>query len=89
MGDAVHARGRHEPGDGRGCARPADGEALGLIAYTQMVRAGAPGDVRRLHLERRYEIGSARLRHSRICVKATLAGGQIARHFKLPYRSSK
>jgi trimethylamine--corrinoid protein Co-methyltransferase len=62
-------------------------EALGLIAFTQMVRAGAPvmfgGFTSNVDMK-----SGAPAFGTPEYVKATLAGGQIARHFKLPYRSS-
>ena len=42
-------------------------EALAIIAFTQMVRAGRAGRVRRLHLQCRHALRRARLRHARIC----------------------
>ena len=62
-------------------------EALALIAYTQMVRPGAPvmfgGFTSNVDMK-----SGAPAFGTPEYVKATLAGGQIARHFKLPYRSS-
>jgi trimethylamine--corrinoid protein Co-methyltransferase len=62
-------------------------EALGLIAFTQMVRGGAPvmfgGFTSNVDMK-----SGAPAFGTPEYVKATLAGGQIARHFKLPYRSS-
>src|SRR5688572_3499801 len=62
-------------------------EALGVIAFTQMVRAGAPvmfgGFTSNVDMK-----SGAPAFGTPEYVKATLAGGQIARHFKLPYRAS-
>lgn len=62
-------------------------EALGLIAYTQIIRAGAPvmfgGFTSNVDMK-----SGAPAFGTPEYVKATLAGGQIARHFNLPYRSS-
>jgi trimethylamine---corrinoid protein Co-methyltransferase len=62
-------------------------EALGLIAYTQMVHAGSPvmfgGFTSNVDMK-----SGAPAFGTPEYVKATLAGGQIARYFKLPYRSS-
>jgi trimethylamine--corrinoid protein Co-methyltransferase len=62
-------------------------EALGVIAFTQMVKAGAPimfgGFTSNVDMK-----SGAPAFGTPEYVKATLAGGQIARHFKLPYRAS-
>jgi trimethylamine--corrinoid protein Co-methyltransferase len=62
-------------------------EALGVIAFTQMVRARAPvmfgGFTSNVDMK-----SGAPAFGTPEYVKATLAGGQIARHFKLPYRAS-
>src|SRR5947209_6478558 len=62
-------------------------EALGLIAFTEMVHKGAPvmfgGFTSNVDMK-----SGAPAFGTPEYVKATLAGGQIARHFKLPYRSS-
>jgi trimethylamine--corrinoid protein Co-methyltransferase len=62
-------------------------EALGVIAFTQMVRKGAPvmfgGFTSNVDLK-----SGAPAFGTPEYAKATLAGGQIARHFKLPYRAS-
>jgi trimethylamine--corrinoid protein Co-methyltransferase len=62
-------------------------EALGVIAFTQMVKSGAPvmfgGFTSNVDMK-----SGAPAFGTPEYVKATLAGGQIARHFKLPYRAS-
>jgi trimethylamine--corrinoid protein Co-methyltransferase len=62
-------------------------EALGVIAFTQMVKAGAPvmfgGFTSNVDMK-----SGAPAFGTPEYVKATLAGGQIARHFRLPYRAS-
>jgi trimethylamine--corrinoid protein Co-methyltransferase len=62
-------------------------EALGVIAFTQMVRAGAPvmfgGFTSNVDMK-----SGAPAFGTPEYVKATLAGGQIARYFNLPYRAS-
>jgi trimethylamine--corrinoid protein Co-methyltransferase len=62
-------------------------EALAVIAFTQMVRKGAPvmfgGFTSNVDMK-----SGAPAFGTPEYVKATLAGGQIARHFRLPYRSS-
>src|SRR5215217_8443520 len=62
-------------------------EALGGIAFTQMVKSGAPvmfgGFTSNVDMK-----SGAPAFGTPEYVKATLAGGQIARHFNLPYRSS-
>ncbi len=62
-------------------------EALAVIAFTQMVRKGAPvmfgGFTSNVDMK-----SGAPAFGTPEYVKATLAGGQIARRFKLPYRSS-
>jgi trimethylamine--corrinoid protein Co-methyltransferase len=62
-------------------------EALAVIAFTQMVNAGAPvmfgGFTSNVDMK-----SGAPAFGTPEYVKATLAGGQIARHFKLPYRAS-
>lgn len=63
------------------------GEALAVIALSQMIRAGAPvmfgGFTSNVDMK-----SGAPAFGTPEYVKAVLAGGQIARHFKLPYRSS-
>ena len=63
------------------------GEALGVIALTQMIRPGCPvvfgGFTSNVDMK-----SGAPAFGTPEYVKATLAGGQIARHFRLPYRSS-
>jgi trimethylamine--corrinoid protein Co-methyltransferase len=62
-------------------------EALAVIALSQMIRAGAPimfgGFTSNVDMR-----SGAPAFGTPEYVKAVLAGGQIARHFKLPYRSS-
>ena len=62
-------------------------EALAAIAFTQMVRKGTPvmfgGFTSNVDMK-----SGAPAFGTPEYVKATLAGGQIARRFKLPYRSS-
>jgi trimethylamine--corrinoid protein Co-methyltransferase len=62
-------------------------EALGVIAFTQMVRKGSPvmfgGFTSNVDMK-----SGAPAFGTPEYVKATLAGGQIARYFKLPYRAS-
>ncbi|HEY7749429.1 MAG TPA: trimethylamine methyltransferase family protein [Aestuariivirgaceae bacterium] len=62
-------------------------EALGVIAFAQMVNQGAPvmfgGFTSNVDMK-----SGAPAFGTPEYVKATLAGGQIARHFKLPYRAS-
>ena len=63
------------------------GEALGVIALTQMIRPGCPvvfgGFTSNVDMK-----SGAPAFGTPEYVKATLAGGQIARRFALPYRSS-
>ena len=62
-------------------------EALGVIAFSQMVKAGAPvmfgGFTSNVDMK-----SGAPAFGTPEYVRATLAGGEIARHFNLPYRSS-
>ncbi len=62
-------------------------EALAVIAFSQMVKAGAPvmfgGFTSNVDMK-----SGAPAFGTPEYVRATLAGGEIARHFKLPYRSS-
>jgi len=63
------------------------GEALAVIALSQMIRAGAPvmfgGFTSNVDMK-----SGAPAFGTPEYVKAVLAGGQIARYFRLPYRSS-
>jgi len=62
-------------------------EALAIVVFTQMVRPGVPvvfgGFTSNVDMR-----SGAPAFGTPEYVKATLAGGQLARHFKLPYRSS-
>ena len=62
-------------------------EALAVLAYSQMVRAGAPvlfgGFTSNVDMK-----SGAPAFGTPEYVQAVLIGGQIARHFKLPYRTS-
>jgi len=62
-------------------------EALSVIAFSQMVKAGAPimfgGFTSNVDMK-----SGAPAFGTPEYVRATLAGGEIARHFNLPYRSS-
>ena len=62
-------------------------EALAVIAFSQMVKAGAPvmfgGFTSNVDMK-----SGAPAFGTPEYVRATLAGGEIARHFDLPYRSS-
>ena len=62
-------------------------EALAIVAFTQMVKPGVPvvfgGFTSNVDMR-----SGAPAFGTPEYVKATLAGGQLARHFRLPYRSS-
>jgi trimethylamine--corrinoid protein Co-methyltransferase len=62
-------------------------EALACIAFSQMVRAGAPVMLGGFTSNVDMKSGAPAFGTPEY-VKAVLAGGQIARHFNLPYRSS-
>jgi trimethylamine---corrinoid protein Co-methyltransferase len=62
-------------------------EALAVIAFSQMVRAGAPIMLGGFTSNVDMRSGAPAFGTPEY-VKAVLAGGQIARHFNLPYRSS-
>jgi trimethylamine---corrinoid protein Co-methyltransferase len=62
-------------------------EALAVIAFSQMVRAGAPVMLGGFTSNVDMKSGAPAFGTPEY-VKAVLAGGQIARHFNLPYRSS-
>jgi trimethylamine---corrinoid protein Co-methyltransferase len=62
-------------------------EALAVIAFSQMVRAGAPIMLGGFTSNVDMKSGAPAFGTPEY-VKAVLAGGQIARHFNLPYRSS-
>ena len=62
-------------------------EALAVIALSQMVRAGAPVMFGGFTSNVDMKTGAPAFGTPEY-VKATLAGGQVARHFRLPYRSS-
>jgi trimethylamine---corrinoid protein Co-methyltransferase len=62
-------------------------EALAVIAFAQMVRAGAPVMLGGFTSNVDMKSGAPAFGTPEY-VKAVLAGGQIARHFNLPYRSS-
>ncbi|MFW6077892.1 MAG: trimethylamine methyltransferase family protein [Hyphomicrobiales bacterium] len=62
-------------------------EALAVIAFSQMVRAGAPVMLGGFTSNVDMRSGAPAFGTPEY-VQAVLAGGQIARHFNLPYRSS-
>jgi trimethylamine---corrinoid protein Co-methyltransferase len=62
-------------------------EALAVIAFSQMVRAGAPVMLGGFTSNVDMRSGAPAFGTPEY-VKAVLAGGQIARHFSVPYRSS-
>ncbi len=62
-------------------------EALGTIAFSQMANAGAPVLLGGFTSNVDMKSGAPAFGTPEY-VKAVLAGGQISRHFKLPYRSS-
>ena len=62
-------------------------EAMGVIALTQMVRPGAPAIYGGFTSNVDMRTGSPAFGTPEY-VRATLAGGQIARHLNLPYRTS-
>ena len=86
--DALHARRRHEPGHACGCAgAQQNAEALALIAFIQMVRPGAPAVYGGFTSNVDMRTGAPAFGTPEYA-KAVLAGGQLARRYRLPYRSS-
>jgi trimethylamine--corrinoid protein Co-methyltransferase len=86
-GHALHARGRHGAHHAGRRARAPDGRGHGVIALTQMVRPGAPAVYGGFTSNVDMRSGSPAFGTPEY-VRATLAGGQVARRLGVPYRTS-
>ncbi len=84
---ALHAVGRHGAGDGRGALVQQNAEALAGIAFTQMVRKGAPVGYGGFTSNVDMKSGAPAFGTPEY-MKAQLVGGQLARRYGIPYRTS-